>query len=125
MEYYTKLKIQTINVNGMAEHNKRKKVLTLLESNNCDIFFLQETHCQSIPEWKGQQFTSYNSNRSAGCAILFREGYQEKVSGFDSDGDGRVTMVNLNVGEIKVRLVCIYESNISINRKSFLNRFCL
>ena len=39
-----KLNIITCNVQGIAEHFKRRRVFQFLHEKSCDIAFLQETH---------------------------------------------------------------------------------
>lgn len=36
--------LDSIDINGIAEHHKRVKVFKSLKSLNFDLFFLQETH---------------------------------------------------------------------------------
>ena len=42
--------ICTINVNGIAEHSKREKVLKRLLDKQFDIYLLQETHLPDITQ---------------------------------------------------------------------------
>ena len=57
---------------------KKRAVYIFLRSKQCDIIFLQETHCHLKKEefrwgkeWEGQNYWSKGTSHSKGVAILF------------------------------------------------------
>lgn len=81
-----KLRVLTVNVNGLNNFNKRNKIFNFLRTNKIDITLFQETHSTKITEkqwqkeWSG--ISSWNSgptNQTAGQAILLKENFQVKI----------------------------------------------
>ena len=68
--------IVSYNVRGIANWNKRAKILKFLRDNIFNVIFLQETHstrkCEKV--WKtqfgGQIFYSHGESNACGCAIM-------------------------------------------------------
>ena len=105
----TKLKFMTINVNGIGNQAKRQNVLFFLENLDCDIVFVQETHCFEFPEWKGEYVASYGASNARGCAILMKRNI----------ADGRLCYVDIDINGQKIRLVCVYAPNHPTGRQRF------
>ena len=83
-----KIKIGTLNVNGLKESGKRKKILLFLLRRNLDIIFLTETHAtiSEIPiyekEWHeltsgSAIFAPTDNPGSGGVAFLFGHNYKK------------------------------------------------
>ena len=50
------IKIQTYNVRGIRDFNKRKEIFQFIKDQKCDIALLQETHSMPMDEklWQSQ-----------------------------------------------------------------------
>ena len=110
-----KIKIVTLNVNGISRHKKRTRVFNYLRSLKADIFCIQETHGPNkhttdrwTEEWGGQAFWSYGSNKSRGTAILFRANLDAQASAIIADNDGRVVSIILKVQNFEANIISIY-----------------
>ena len=64
--------IRTININGIPEFPKRKKVFNALQQKQFDIYLLQETHLPDVEtgklwekQWGGRALWSPGTTRSA------------------------------------------------------------
>ena len=71
------LRVDTLNVRGFRDIQKRNRVNVLFKAHNIDILFLQETHCTSIKECKqwersfnGKCFWAFGDNHSRGVGII-------------------------------------------------------
>lgn len=70
------IKLISWNVNGIQNPGKRYKILSHLQSLNCDIAMIQETHLtkqesQKLKQrWVGQVFSSPGSGAARGVSIL-------------------------------------------------------
>ena len=76
------LKLLTLNVRGLRNNNKRKRVFTWLKKLNYDVICLQETHSSEYTEhiWKSQwpqmaMFFSHGEKNAKGTAILLNKQY--------------------------------------------------
>ena len=85
----------SLNVRGIRDALKRKKIFLWLKRQKCDIAFLQETflscdieHIVSS-EWKGFSIFEHGTNHSKGVAILVRKDLQINVIDTYFKGDGR------------------------------------
>ena len=81
-----KLKIFTINVNGLNQSNKRAKIFNYLKTNKIEITLPQETHSTKDTEknwqkeWPGMSFWHTGpTHQPARQAILFAELFQGKI----------------------------------------------
>ena len=70
------IKIQSRNVSGLRDSNKRKKLFLLMKTLNQDMFMLQETHSTVdteklwLDEWGGEIIFSHGTSNSKGVAIF-------------------------------------------------------
>ena len=113
-----KVKIVSMNVNGLAQNLKRKKMLIFLKQKRPSIVFMQETHCveqqESIwrSQWKGKILFSNGSSSSAGVAILFQEKFNCQILKSTIGDEGRYIIVDIKHEEEIYTLVNIYAPNI-------------
>lgn len=122
------LKIISLNCNGIRDYDKRTFLFNYLKVLECDIVFLQETHCDNIKlakswgnNWDGKCFWSFGSNKSSGVAILVGKQIVERITSFDYDIDGRVIAVKMKFNDIVYQFVNIYAPNGLKERKQFIN----
>ena len=88
-------KTVSLNVRGLNNSIKRRKIFRWLHRQNAHCFFLQETYSteQSIDiwqlEWGGNIFYSHGTNHSKGVMILVNPGFQFEVVKSTKDKNGR------------------------------------
>ncbi len=69
--------ILTLNVRGMVNDNKRRKVLLWCENQSSDLVLLQETHCTKNrlnkfkDSWKGMSFYSLTDSPFSKGVVYF------------------------------------------------------
>ena len=82
-----KLKISSININGICETVKRSKVMKLLVDSQSDNILVQETHCASLDDWEGASYCSFLTNYPAGT---IRKNFLGTVTPIHISDDGRL-----------------------------------
>ena len=125
------IKICSINVWGMNDNIKRKKVYMWLEEGKYDVIFIQETHCIDTDinrfnlDWKGKMFHSVsNSKHSRGVAIALSKYFECNVVKCNTDNKGRAINVNIECQGEDIALVNLYAPNDKKERRNFYNK-CL
>ena len=126
------LTIESLNVRGIRDNQKRSNVFSWIKKRNADIFFISETHCHTkkdktnwSKEWsndKNDSIWSLGTNRSKGVAILFNPKLKcRELSYTDiiSDPNGRFIKLILSISGIKYRIMNIYAPNNSQERVNF------
>ncbi|KAL5020752.1 hypothetical protein ScPMuIL_002165, partial [Solemya velum] len=58
--------------------------------------------------WNGVIFTSNADNNRAGVAILVDNKWKDKVSEIHKDNSGRTLILEVDIGDIVIKLICIY-----------------
>ena len=123
------LNVCTLNVNGLNDFIKRKKVFKWLQNNRIDVALLQETHCKETQanyfncSWSGSVIHGYtDSSHSRGVSILFKRGLDLEIIDSHKSENGRLLLVNTKiVGEL-LTFVCVYAPNLEKPRKDFFNK---
>ena len=97
----SKLDIASLNVRGLQDNNKRKRIFQTFRNSKFDIILLQETHStdEDIVLWKNNWmgpafFSSFNRTKS-GVGILCKESKNFKVEFENSDKGGRIISVTV------------------------------
>lgn len=109
-----KLRLMSINVNGIHGYEKRKKVLNWLVKKHSDIYFIQETYIQKSFEkyfkvqWKGDMFLAPGTNHSKGVAILIKNNVEYELVSSHIDNDGRYVILEMKIQDKLFMLVNIY-----------------
>ena len=116
----------TINVRGLNENEKRRRLFFWLESKSFDVIFLQETFCTdnfvSIfnSGWKGKIcHATTNSKHSRGVSILFTHKRKVEIVNHFCFENGRVLLVNANVDDESYTFVSVYAPNEHKHRREF------
>jgi exonuclease III len=124
-----KLKCCTLNVRGLNNNNKRRKIFSFLDKNQFDIVFLQETYCTSKAEsvfnknWDGKCFHSISdSSHSRGTMILFNKSLNIKVMNKHCDIYGRKLLLNVEIDKNVYTLVSAYAPNNEQLRSDFFKK---
>ena len=120
------LSIKSINIRGLRNNYKRKSVFDDLASTQCDIIFLQETHCTNEleaswqREWKNKVIFCNGTAQSAGVALLFKSSLCYK--NYLSDNEGRLQIIDIELRSKTICLVNIYAPNKDKDRASFFEK---
>lgn len=109
-----KLKMTTLNVNGIRHTPKRRAIFKELRDTKSDIIFLQETHSSIVDfkiwkaEWGGEAIFSHGRSNSKGVAILFARGIDFKLLFQSADIEGRYLLLNIEIDGQTATLINIY-----------------
>ena len=116
-------RIVSLNVNGMRDNNKRKRVFGWARSHNSDFFMLQETHKTYSDswdtEWSGQSIWAHGSNFSRGCAVLIKPNSAFMIRNSRTNVNGRYILVNIENCGCWLTLVCLYAPDTPGSRPDF------
>ena len=129
----------TLNVRGLRDKEKRRKLFYWLQRNNYDIICLQETYCteEFLPnfnrDWKGAAFHSLStSEHSKGCCILLSHKIKHDIISKQNTNDGRAVLLNVDINDKLYTLVCAYAPNALKQRieffrnlNSWIQKYCL
>ena len=119
----------TINVNGIAEHPKCKRIFKYLLDQRFDIYLLQETHLSDVmqgklweKQWGGRALWSPGTNRSAGVGfLLLHPGSAIEVTGHNINTDGRVIAANLKHNNQSFQILNVYAPHNYSKRETFFD----
>ena len=114
----------SLNVNGLNDQTKRTTFIHWLQCLKADVVCLQETHAAShrvLCSWfRNSNYavaSSSISNKRAGTAILVSN--QHQLHQVWRDDEGRLTQVEVSVGEQRCRVVSLYAPNKNPSRNKF------
>ena len=121
------ISLQSLNVRGLLEKNKRRSLLSYVKNQKADIIFLQETHFTTETkdvlsrEWQGPCFQAFGSNCSRGVAILIKPSASFMLIDCKYlDSNGRTLLLNCTIDDIELCLVNIYAPNKVKERNNFI-----
>ena len=109
------IKVVSLNVRGINNCMKRRKVFRYLKRNKADICFLQETFCSKekeaiwASEWGNTCIFSNGQSNSCGVAILFKK--KPLIEEIKRDMQGRQIHVRIKINEYTYSLSNIYAPN--------------
>ena len=112
-----KVKICSLNCQGLGDYKKRRDVLKYLQKSNYNIVCLQDTHFtknserQIRNEWGFTTFFSSFNSRSRGVAIFFNNNFEFKIHNFVSDMGGNFIIIDLEMNDNRVTFVSLYGPN--------------
>ena len=119
------INIGTININGLINKSKQLSLTKFCRERNIMITFLQETHISTKEQmhqfnryFGGKTFWSFGTSYSRGVAIIFDSRFSFRLLNFRHDYEGRLLVVNVEIGTQKYTLVNVYCPNISVGRKT-------
>ena len=87
----------SLNVRGINDIGKRRKLFTWLQHNNADIIFLQETklqeNCRQLVDfkWSGKCFHAFTESAKCGVSIFMKGNLKFKLIDEHKSNDGRKT----------------------------------
>ena len=125
------IKFLTVNVSGLRNKTKRTNIFHWLKRQNCDIIFMQETHCGSEAEckvwkseWEGQSFWTIKSTNSLGTAILANTKDNIDITHSETDTEGRWNKIVVKIENQSYQIINIYAPNKGGERKHFFKNTC-
>ena len=103
----TGLTLLTLNVRGIRDNAKRKRILEWCKTKREDIIFLQETY--STPdvearwrsEWDGTIYFSHGTNHSKGVLVLIASNLNLNIYDLKTHEDGRYILFKGDMKEVK------------------------
>ena len=125
------IRICSINVWGLQDAVKRRKIYLWLQENGFDIIFMQETHCMKEDvdkfnrDWCGDMYHSVSQSRHGrGVAIALSKRFNCNDVKCNTDNEGRRVLLNMEHDGNELSLVNVYAPNNKKDRKMFFLR-CL
>lgn len=115
--------VTSININGLRDKNKMKKLLFTYRS---DIICIQETNWEEDKvkemreEWRGDIYYNNGAKNARGVAILFKKDIVEGIREVYKDQRGRILVVEFMYRDMDFRLINIYVPNIEGDRREIL-----
>jgi exonuclease III len=109
-----KLKIRSLNVNGIQCQKKRELVFTELSKYSNEIILLQETHSCVLDEgnyrntWGQNIYFSHGETNSKGVCIIFPKNFTGTSELIYTDLNGRILIVKVSVNKEEYILCNIY-----------------
>ena len=111
------IKISSTNCRGLGDYKKRKDVFNYLRNKKHGIYCLQDTHFTKNmepyikAEWGGEVIFNSHTSNSRGVCILFNYNIEYKVIRSNTDQDGNLLILDLEVEGKHFSLVNIYGPN--------------
>ena len=123
------LKIVSLNVRGVGDFIKRRKMFRFFKGKNADVCLLQETHSvnedqnkQWGNEWGNKSLYSNGSSNARGIGILFSKRFANKVQDVVKDDNGRYIICKLEINGITYCIANLYAPN-NVNGSFFATIF--
>jgi exonuclease III len=108
----------TLNVRGLRNTEKRRRIFHWLKDKHIDIVFLQETFFTEEllsdvnKDWDGSiEHAASDSPHSRGVSVLFNPNLDVKIENVHRSKDARKILLNVEVNGDKFTLVNIYAPN--------------
>ena len=119
-----KVKIISMNCQGLRNMTKRKDVINYLKLTCADIICLQDTHLVgndiSLTRtlWKGEIYQSGISTNLRGVAILINNTFEYHIIETKTDTDGNMLCLKLQIYHMSVLLINVYGMQIRDSMKA-------
>ena len=104
----SKIKILSLNCNGLNNKLKRTSVLSWLASNHKGLTFLQETHSSEAVELDWNKYASDYNIWARGVCIMIPKQLSYKVVKQISDENGRFLLLHTFIDNSEFVLVNLY-----------------
>ena len=122
--------ILTLNVQGIRDRKKQKRMFEWSKQQKASVLFLQETHLTPDllsnfeQQFKGTAVHSLGTSSSKGVAILIHSSVCHKVLNTYCDAYGRLIIVNVVIDTVTYTMVNIYAPNNQADRNIFFLNSC-
>ena len=120
------LKTLSLNIRGINQSTKRRKLFRWQHHQRADCYFLQETYSDEKcitsweSEWGGTVYAAHGSKHSKGVLFLINPKFDYQVEKCIKDKNGRFIILDLKVENSHFILVNIYAPNDSTQQVKFL-----
>ena len=120
------INIMSLNIRGLNDEKKRRKIFRWLENNKCDILLFQETFAQKeFPKsdainWVIKHNLS-NSSHSRGVAIGIHNKINFNIQNIHKRNDARAILINVTIENTDMTICNIYAPTDVSQRKEFFN----
>jgi exonuclease III len=115
MDTKSTLKILSLNLHGLAQPARTRRILIELANSCYDIILAQETHIHTKEQissaktiWKGKSIWDPGSHNSSGVTILFRPNLPIEIVNTKISGSGRFIIADCKLNDENIRLINIY-----------------
>lgn len=122
-----KLKVVSLNVNGLNSPPKRQIIFDYLRKTGADFYLLQETHATDATsriwaqEWGGTIIANNGSQSSKGVMVMARRHLALQPIVCHQDNDGRILAMDVKVDEIIYTIINVYAPTQDKPRDQLLN----
>ena len=113
-----RIKICSLNCQGLGDHIKRRDVIKYLRKSNYSIICLQDTHFSKKKnerliknEWGHKAIFNSLYSRSRGVAIFFNNNFEFEIIKTYTDNTGNFIAVFLKIGVQQLTVINIYGPN--------------
>ena len=112
-----KLKLCSLNVRGLGDRLKRRKLYRMFKLQKSDIVFLQEMHstkkCANLweSEWDAKCYFSHGESNSRGCSIMLNKKLAKSVEEVRYDIIGRYVVMKVTWNNYTYCLCNVYAPN--------------
>ena len=109
----------TLNVRGLPEFKKRRKIFNWIKKHTSkeSIMLLQETHSDekieniSTSQWHGDLRFSHGTNLARGCLTGFEENLHYNVMKEHKDNEGRFLIIECSIQDQPFLIINLYNPN--------------
>ena len=115
MDARSTAKFLSINLRGLAQPARTRRILTELAHSNYGVILLQETHLYTDEQttlakniWRGKIIWDNGKLNSCGVAVLFRPGLVLEIINYHNSGNGQSIIVDCRINDEVCRIVNIY-----------------
>ena len=111
------LSICSLNVRGLRDNSKHKKLFKFIKTLKYDIVILQETHSIQSDvkmwtlQWQGDCVFSHGTTNSRGVAVLIKPGNYITYSTMEIDNNGCYVILEISYYDIHCVLCGLYAPN--------------
>ena len=112
-----KIKLATLNCQGLGGKEKRKDVLNFLKQKKYSIYFVQDTHFTEKEEkyirtqWGYECFFSSFNSQSRGVALFINNNFEFKMNRIKRDREGNKIILDITIMGKRITLINIYGPN--------------
>ena len=120
----------SLNVRGICNTLKRKKIFLWLKRQKCDIALLQETFLSRelenviSNEWRGLGIYDHGTRHSRGVAILIRKDLPITIINIHVKGDGRAIAIRFTSHDFNYFCLNVYAPAKNTKKESFYSSLC-
>ena len=111
------LQIASLNIRGMNNFKKRRKLFHYLHKTEHDIIFIQESHSTKHQErlwknqWGDQIYYSHGDHNARGVLILIKKKVPIKIVKIHADNQGRWLLLEANYENLQLIIGNVYAPN--------------